>query len=1598
MALLNHSRELGPRRTPSAPNPDRAPEWRRVRAASQFLAYLLLWAGLACLLTAPARAAIPPENSGLITSIGRYRQILQNPARADYLISLEAVVTYADPLWKLLWVQDDSGAIQVNASSQRLGLEAGQRVLIEGVLKSGDAAGLATRLPDITIGVLGPARMPAPLPLPKGGLFQLAHNAHWVEARGVVRAVSPFGRLRLAVLIDGQSVPVLVRYYEPANLNGLVDARVQIAGICDQEIDAQGAVVSARLYTDSFQSIKVETPGITDPFALELTPLNQVAAAAETADPGKRKRVRGRVTGQTPGEFLVLSDPAGNSIQVRVPLRNAFDQRELVDAIGFPERVDGAWVLADAMVRVTPSDRVVAAGQSDSRPSEHPKANPNLPVQRTVKAVLDLPGEQARLNYPVRAQGVVTYSDPYEKSLFIQDGERGVYVNLGTLTPELKPGQIIEVTGVTEAGGVLTMIAAAKLDVLGEGLIPAAAPTAYHQAMSGEFDSRRVKIRGVIQSGDPQIDRLIFDLVAIDGRAQCSVLLPPNTSSNYLAKVIDSVVEVEGVCLIDINRASQPSGMRLVVPSDKDISILERAPTDVFDIPTYPIKDALGFLPKNLAGRRVKVKGVVTLWRRGKEMCLQDASGGVRAFTDKNSNLELGDEVELVGFRTYGEYAPVLRNVDFRIVRKGLPQPAPKAMQSASLVEDTNNYDHLLVTLEAELLKDAPASQAPELILQQGNITFTASMEQMGNRRFFPELRAGSRLRVTGVCYPRLTESLSLMGFRLCLRQPEDIQVLRGASWMTGPRVALLAFFLIATLAGVGSWAALLRRQVARQMRTIRQRFEREALLEARCTHLIERANDIIVACDAQGRITSLNQAGENALGYPRAEALQLDFYQLVAERDRPRLREIFEGRQSPPLTGTYELEVFTKQGRQRTWEMSTQFLNGDGRLSGIESIARDITGRKQAEERLRLSEAQLAEAQRIGHVGSWEYRVADRQFRMSAEARRLLGMEENSETCRPGRVLARLHPHGLKAARLALRRLLQGEKDVGVDQRVRLGSGLERVVHGRMEAQFDEAGRCVRLRGTILDITERDHAQEQLRMLSQAVEQSPAIVMITDTRGAIEYVNQKFVEVTGYSCAEATGRNPRFLKSGLTPLEVYQDMWKNILLGRPWSGELRNQKKNGETYWEQMVITPIKDRQGQTIRLLALKEDITERKRAETLKVQLETQLRQAQKMEALGTLAGGIAHDFNNILGAIAGYNELARLDAQAQPEILESLDQIAKASARAKDLVQQILAFSRQSKQERKPIRLQTIVQECLKLLRSTLPANIEIVPNFQGEPLVVMADPIQIHQVVMNLCANAAHAMRGQPGRLTVGLQAFEADVSFTRLHPDLSVGPYARLLVGDTGHGMDAATLKRIFDPFFTTKAPGEGTGLGLAVVHGIVEDHHGAIVVESAPRAGTTFQIFFPSYAAKETSALPAPPAAPRGRGEHILFVDDEPALCLVAQKLLQNWGYRVTTQCQATDALTRFRAQPYGFDLVITDLSMPGMSGVDFAAELIKIRPELPVLLASGFVSSLTSESAAARGIREIMLKPVSPAELSRTVDRILHSQPAPTPTRVEG
>jgi PAS domain S-box-containing protein len=461
--------------------------------------------------------------------------------------------------------------------------------------------------------------------------------------------------------------------------------------------------------------------------------------------------------------------------------------------------------------------------------------------------------------------------------------------------------------------------------------------------------------------------------------------------------------------------------------------------------------------------------------------------------------------------------------------------------------------------------------------------------------------------------------------------------------------------------------------------------------------------------------------------------------------------------------------------------------------------------------------------------------------------------------------------------------------------------------------------------------------------------------------------VNRRYCEITGYGQAELE----QLSFADIThPEDSVQDM---EMVGKLQAGTLREYtrekrylRKDHSEIWVSLTVSAMWAPGETPDFFIAVVQDITSRKH-------LEEQVRQAQKLDAVGTLAGGIAHDFNNILSAINGYTELSLMTLDKNPQVRAHLGFVLKATARATALVRQILAFSRQQDAARHPIILGPIVAECISLLRATIPTTIEFDTSLAPDAPTVLADATQIHQVLMNLGTNAWHAMKDHHGRLGINLERCVVDAAHAARQARLHPGVYARISVSDTGCGMDQATVLRIFEPFFTTKPVGEGTGLGLAVVHGIMDNHEGAIAVHSGPDKGTVFHLYFPEAIGKP--AIPAVAADPvtRGRGERILVVDDEQMIVQITQMTLTELGYETEITTKPADAIAKVLADPGRFALVLTDQTMPGMTGMVLAAQLKQIRPGLPVILTTGYIAALTPAQLKAAGICQLLPKPSS-------------------------
>jgi PAS domain S-box-containing protein len=495
--------------------------------------------------------------------------------------------------------------------------------------------------------------------------------------------------------------------------------------------------------------------------------------------------------------------------------------------------------------------------------------------------------------------------------------------------------------------------------------------------------------------------------------------------------------------------------------------------------------------------------------------------------------------------------------------------------------------------------------------------------------------------------------------------------------------------------------------------------------------------------------------------------------------------------------------------------------------------------------------------------------------------------------------------------------------------------------------------------------------SEEKYRLVIE--DANDAIFIVQDE--SVKFSNPKAKEFTGYTVEELTSVsffNFIHPEDRAMVLERHHGRIKGKK--QPESYSFRIINKAGEILWVQLNVALITwDNKPATLNIL---RDITPQKK-------MEAQLQTAQKMEAIGTLAGGIAHDFNNILFGVIGYTEIALSEIEKDTTLYENLQEVLLAGERAKDLVKQILTFSRQTEQDRKPVQVKTIVKEVLKLLRASLPTTIEIRQEIKSDSLV-LADPTQIHQILMNLCTNAEHAMRDKGGVLDIMLSDVELDRDFAAGHPDIEPGTFARLTVSDSGHGIPSHSLDRIFDPFFTTKNSSEGTGMGLSVVHGIVGSNGGTITVSSESGQGSTFDVYLPVIERSVDPQIIDEEFIPTGT-ERILFVDDKQTIVNIGQQILESLGYDVTTRTSSKDALELFKTQANTCDLVITDMTMPKMTGDILTRELIRIKPDIPVILCTGFSAKMDDQKAKTQGIKAFILKPIVKREIAEIIRKVL-------------
>ncbi|MBN1827286.1 MAG: PAS domain S-box protein [Candidatus Eisenbacteria bacterium] len=765
---------------------------------------------------------------------------------------------------------------------------------------------------------------------------------------------------------------------------------------------------------------------------------------------------------------------------------------------------------------------------------------------------------------------------------------------------------------------------------------------------------------------------------------------------------------------------------------------------------------------------------------------------------------------------------------------------------------------------------------------------------------------------------------------------------------------------------------------------TIEKRSE-EAILksESRYRNLVDHS-PIPILIHAEEKVVFVNPAAAKALGADPEELIGFSIWDMVApsswEVARKRVDQIYrEGVEVPLLRVRFR----HFDGTEFDADVAGTGIEFEGKRAS-QIVFLDVSERIRTENALRGSEEKYRLL--VENVGA-AIIVVDGDGKIlfvNDVAAASFGMETDGLM---GRRMEELFPPEVAQAQMSdVRAVIESGRELR-KRHQSLINGEWRWFDSTVHPYRDARGRVTAALVIATDITDMRRNEEDRVRLSTAVESLGESVMITDPEGTIQYINHAFEMLSGYSREEAVGRHSRILKSGEQDEAFYRDLWGTITRGRVWRGRIVNRRKDGVLYHTDATISPIRDGEGGIINYVAVKRDVTR-------EVEIQARIRQGQKMEAIGTLAGGIAHDFNNLLYAMLGFTEMALDETPGEGKVRVCLEQVREGGRRASDLVRQILAFSRKDDPDLRPLRIQPVIHEALKLLRGSTPPGVTIRERIDEKCMAVRTESTRIHQVVMNLCANSFHAMSGKDGTLTVELRE-TAVAAGEEGAAGLAPGRYARLTVRDTGRGMSEKTLRRVFEPYFTTKEVGEGTGLGLAAVHGIVHAHGGDIRLESKPGVGTTATVYLPVAGAggekkpRVAGKIDETPShrIEGGRGERILYVDDDEPVCDLGKMMIEGLGYRIEAFTSGKGALERFRVEPGAFDLMITDWVMPEMSGLDLAREVTRIRPDLPVLLCTGKTVDLREGEGAAAGIRRLIKKPVEKKELAGAIREALDS-----------
>ncbi len=1255
----------------------------------------------------------------------------------------------------------------------------------------------------------------------------------------------------------------------------------------------------------------------------------------------------------------------------------------------------------------------------------------NLPVLTKAEKIRNLTLSRAARSYPVRLQGVVTYADPDLPGIYLQDANSGIYVELEKQNHSLKPGQRMEVEGISAPGNLLPIVSEARAKLLGETEMPPARQVRLSALNIKNDDSQWIRLEGlVIQNSYEESHYTVLD--AYEGKHRIQIRMK-DFSKDSANSLIDSKINAEGVLEVITDSARNPTGLILWVPKGSSVSVVSSPLVAPNQLEVTPI----AILEKNWSGNpplhRIRIHGTVMPGGKENTLLVQDKSGIIAAQPLFFRPIAPGDEVDLTGFADLSSQVPRIanatylrikasaiesqqenglpiltaisriRNLDARQAGRGYPvkiqgvityhnpQLSMMFIQNGSDAIYIQSLDPSMVLLQGKKYEitgfTAPGDFAPIIIKPRYRLIGSAplppaifvtpdqlstgrydclrvqargivrSVRQVGDRWCLELFNDGKGVQVWTPYFSNSVQVLSLQDAKVLVQGICSIQI---SAWGTiaGFRLNVPSIDEIKVEEPAES------DPFSVSLRTIRDVFR----YSSRDTGRRVRIEGMLLH-QQPGKALYIKD-GTGAICIPIDHSMPVSANDIVAVSGYPAL-----GPFAPTLE--YALVKRLRPGSQPQipvlQDTRTLYNNFHGDLVRI---------RVRLVDQWRNSGGQNFLLQDLINAHTTFEAFLDNESIGSYPA----VLHNGSELELTGIYLVRANGTDQYVFQLLLRtpediHLLKSApwwtlKDLYWAVAILLCLILLALVWAAMlKTQVNRQTAIIQQR------LEFEAALE--KKYRELFEGSHDIVFAFDHTGKLKSINPAGLHALAYNSEELMDLDPRQLiaPSCLPKIMGWIDQKSRGIECSNLECELVAKdgrqilvEVNGEIFLSDGQITGAQ----------GIARNITERKQVEEALRQSAEKLRQGQKLEALGKLAGGIAHDFNNILSAILGYAELSMDDIPPDHPVTHNLDQILKAVRRARDLVKQILAFGRRLEQERRPVRLHVIVEEALKLLKATLPASIVVSTNLNSQCSPVLADATQMHQVILNLLTNAAHAIGSEGGSMTIQLEQVSLASRFFLTAGELAPGTYVRLAVSDTGPGIAPDIQKQIFEPYFTTKSVGEGSGLGLAVVHGIVQSHGGGIMVTSVLGQGACFEVYLPCCPGKVANAPAQQPEIAKGKGR-ILLVDDEEAIVRLAQKSLEKLGYSVTAETGSLGALERFMKDPEQFDLVITDQTMPHLTGVSLAQELWKIRPNLPIIISTGFSEQITSEKAEDLGFHTLLSKPYTASELAKAIQQSL-------------